>query len=133
MHPVPGVIGLIPNLPCQGSFMWHAVQPKKKNKTKLGASLLAQTVKNQPAMEDTWVQSLEKGMATHVSILAWRIAWTEEPGRLQSMGSQRVRHDKVTYTSLQIKDMFLIDTVEHCGFTSLLRSNRSQTEATKLI
>ena len=53
-------------------------------------------VKNQPAMQETWVQSLgredslEKGMATHSSILAWEIPWTEEPGGLQSMGSQRV-------------------------------------------
>ena len=56
------------------------------------ASLVAQTVKNLPAMRETWVQSLvwedplEKGMATHSSILAWRIPWTEEPGGLQSMG-----------------------------------------------
>ena len=63
------------------------------------ASLVTQTVKNPPAMWEIWVQSLgwedplEKGMATHSSILAWRIPWTEEPGRLQSMGSQRVRHD----------------------------------------
>ena len=55
--------------------------------------------KNLPAMWETWIQSLgwedslEKGMATHSSILAWRILWTEEPGRLQSMGSQRVEHD----------------------------------------
>ena len=54
--------------------------------------LMAQTVKNQPAIWETWVQSvgwedsLEKGMATHSSILAWRIAWTEEPGGLQSTG-----------------------------------------------
>ena len=60
---------------------------------------MVQTVKNLPAMWETWVQSLgcedplEEGMATHSSILAWRIPWTEEPGRLQSMGSQRVRHD----------------------------------------
>ena len=60
---------------------------------------MAQIVKNPPAMWETWVQSLgcedplEEGMATHSSILAWRIPWTEEPGRLQSMGSQRVRHD----------------------------------------
>ena len=53
---------------------------------------MAQTVKNLPAMQETWVQSLgqedplEKGMATHSSILAWRIPWTEESGRLQSMG-----------------------------------------------
>ena len=55
-------------------------------------------VKNLPAVQETWVWSLgwenplEKGMATHSSILAWRIPWTEEPGELQSTGSQRVRH-----------------------------------------
>ena len=59
---------------------------------------MAQTVKNLPAVWETQVQSLgledplEKGMATHSSILAWKIPWTEEPGRLQSMGSQRGRH-----------------------------------------
>ena len=63
------------------------------------ASLLAQRVKNLPSMQETQVQSLgwedplEKGMATHSSILAWRSPWTEEPGRLQSMGSQRVGYD----------------------------------------
>ena len=56
-------------------------------------------VKNPPAMQETQVQSLypedslEKGMETHSSILAWRIPWTEEPGGPQSMGSQRVGHD----------------------------------------
>ena len=56
-------------------------------------------VKNLPAMQETWVHSLggedplEKGMATHSSILAWRIPWTEELGRLQYRGSQRVGHD----------------------------------------
>ena len=56
-------------------------------------------VKSLPAVQETWVQSLgwegplEKGMATHCSILAQRIPWTEEVGALQSMGSQRVRHD----------------------------------------
>ena len=56
-------------------------------------------VNNPPAMWETWVQflgwedTLEKGMATHSSILAWRIPWTEEPVGLQSMGSQRVKHD----------------------------------------
>ena len=61
--------------------------------------LVAQTVKNLPAMQETQVQSLGwedtlgKGMATHSSIRAWRVPWTEEPGRLQSMGSQRVRYD----------------------------------------
>ena len=60
------------------------------------ASLVAQLVKNPPAMWETWVQSLgwedplEEEMATHSSILAWRIFWTEEPGGLQSMGLQRV-------------------------------------------
>ena len=60
---------------------------------------MAQSVKNSPAMWETWVQSLgredplEKEMAIHSSILAWRIPWTEEPGRLQSMGSHRVGHN----------------------------------------
>ena len=48
-----------------------------------------------------WEDPLEKGMATHSSILAWRILWTEEPGGLQSMGSQRVGHDSVTNTFTQ--------------------------------
>ena len=56
-------------------------------------------VKNLPAVQEIQIQSLgqedplEKGMATHCSILAWRIPWTEKPGRLQSMGSHRVGHD----------------------------------------
>ena len=60
---------------------------------------MAQTVKNLLAMQDTWIQSLgwenppEKETATHSSILAWRIPWTEEPDGLQSMGSQSVGHD----------------------------------------
>ena len=63
------------------------------------ASLVAQAVKNPPAMWETQVQSqgladpLEKEMTTHSSILAWEIPWTEEPGGLQSMGLQRVGHD----------------------------------------
>ena len=62
-------------------------------------SLVAQTVKCLPTMPETWVQSLvwedflEKEMAIHSSILAWKIPWMEEPDRLQSMGSQRVGHD----------------------------------------
>ena len=62
-------------------------------------SLVAQTVKNLPTMWETWVQSLgredllEKEIAIHSSILAWKIPWTEEPGRLQSMESRRVGHD----------------------------------------
>ena len=69
-------------------------------------SLVAQMVKNLPAMRETWVRSLggedplEKGMATYSNILAWRIPWTEEPGGLQTMGSQRVRHDWATNTYL---------------------------------
>ena len=64
-----------------------------------GASLVAQMVKRLPAVPETWVLSvgwedpLEKKMATHSSILAWRIPWTEGPGGLLSMGSQRVGHD----------------------------------------
>ena len=60
---------------------------------------MAQMVQKLPAMRETWVRSLgqevpwEKGMAAHSSSLAWRIPWTEEPGGLQSMGSQRVGHD----------------------------------------
>ena len=60
---------------------------------------MAQMVKNPPAMQEARVRSLgredplEKGMATHSSILAWRIPWTEEPGGLQSTGWQRVGHD----------------------------------------
>ena len=66
------------------------------------ASLVAQLVKNLPAVEETRVQSLgwedplEKEMATHSSILAWKISWTEEPGGLQPMESQRVGHDWTT-------------------------------------
>ena len=61
---------------------------------------MAQMVKNLPAMQEIWVWSLywedplKKGMATHSSILAWRIPWTGEPGGLQSIGLQRDRHDR---------------------------------------
>ena len=64
-----------------------------------GASLVAQAVKRLSTMWETWVPSLgredplEKEMATHSSAIAWKIPWTEEPGRLKSMGSQRVGHD----------------------------------------
>ena len=70
-----------------------------KEDTAFWASLVAQMVKNLPAMQETWVRSLgwedplEKEMATHSSILVWKIPWTEEPSRLQSMGSQRVGDD----------------------------------------
>ena len=66
--------------------------------------MVAQMVKNLPIMQETQVQflgqqdNLQKGMATHSSVLAWRIPWTEEPGELQSMGFQRVEHDCATNT-----------------------------------
>ena len=78
----------------QGSFFKKGVLKR--------ASLVAQRVKCLPAMQETWVRSLgqedplEKEMASHSSLLGWRIPWTEEPGGLQSMGSQRVRHDWAT-------------------------------------
>ena len=68
-------------------------------KCKKWTSLVAQTVKHLSTVWETWVRSLgqedplEKGMAIHPSTIAWRIPWTEEPGRLQSKGSQRVGHD----------------------------------------
>ena len=74
---------------------------------RLEEGIVAQTVKHLPTMWETWVQSLgqedplEKEMATHSSTLAWKIPWMEEPGRLQSMGSQRVGHEWVT--SLQFR------------------------------
>ena len=64
-----------------------------------GASQVAEPAKNLPAIQATWVcflgeeDPLERGMATHSHVLAWRIPWTEQPGGLKSMGSQRVRHD----------------------------------------
>ena len=80
----------------------------------LSSSLVAQMVKNLPAMKETWVQSLgqedtlEKGMATHYSILAWRIPWTEKPGGLQSMGSQIVRHNWATNTFTSFIQSYMI-------------------------
>ena len=70
----------------------------------MSQGLPSQAVKNLPTMQEAWVQSLgqenslEKGMATHSSILAWRTPWTEEPGGPQSIGSQSVRHDLATNT-----------------------------------
>jgi len=75
-------------------FLSYCLHPLSK-----WASLVAQMAKNLPAMWETQVRSLgqedplEKEMETHSIILTWRIPWTEEPGRLQSMGFQRVRHD----------------------------------------
>ena len=76
------------------------------------ASLVLQRLKHLPAMRETWVRSLgqedplEKEMATHSSILAWRIPWTEESGGLQSVGSQRVGHDLATSLSLCMLQVF---------------------------
>ena len=89
--------GLIPGLgrsPGEGERIGYPLQYS-------WASPVAQMVKSPPAMQETWVWSLgwedplEKGMATYSSILAWRIPWIEKPGRLQSMGSQRVGHNWV--------------------------------------
>ena len=71
-------------------------------------SLVAQMVKNPTAIRETWVwslgreDSLEEGLTTYSSILAWRIPWTEEPGGLQSMGLQRVGNDWATFTHLTL-------------------------------
>ena len=68
-------------------------------------------VKNPPAMQETWVRSLggedplQEGMATHSSILAWRIPWIEDPSGLRSMGSQRVGHDWETNTYGNLKNL----------------------------
>ena len=83
------------------------IHPEARNKESKEKGVLALwwlRVKNPPGMQETQAQSLsgedplEKEMATHFSILAWRITWTEEPGGLQSTGSQRARHDRVTNT-----------------------------------
>ena len=72
------------------------------------ASLVAQSLKRLPVLRETrvrslgWEDPLEKEMATHSSTLAWKISWMEEPGRLQSMGSQRVRHNWATWLSLSL-------------------------------
>ena len=85
----------------------HRIQKEKKRRSSIiffwrGVFPDGSVVKNLPANQEMWVQSvgqadpLEEGMATHSSTLAWRIPWTEEPGGLQFVGSQRVRHDWAT-------------------------------------
>ena len=87
--------------------------------------------KNLPAMQETQVQflgqedPLEKGMATHSSLLAWRISWAEEPGGLQSMGSQRVRYDGVSNTP---EGASLTVTRRECGLASAPPSSFSREE-----
>ena len=78
---------------------WRNSERLNLGGSKNTTSLVAQRIKRLPAMQETrvrslgWEDPLEKEMATHSSILAWKIPWTEEPGVLQSMGSQRVGHD----------------------------------------
>ena len=87
-------------LPLQGTQVQPLVRELKSHKANFWASLVAQLVKNLPAMWETWIQSLgwedplEEGMTNHSSILVWRIPWTEEPGRPQFTGLQRVGHNK---------------------------------------
>ena len=82
-----------------GTRLWPELITLALLTVELAQSLVAQRVKRLPTMPETRVQSLgqedplEKAMATHSSTLAWKIPWTEEPGRLQSMGLQRVGHD----------------------------------------
>ena len=79
---------------------------------KPGILLGGSVIKNAPVMQETQVRSLgqedslEKGMESHSNILAWRISWTEEPGGLQSMGSQRVKHNRATNTFTFIHKFF---------------------------
>ena len=91
-----------------GNYSPHRFTHDQNWWDKLQISLVAQTVRHLPTMRETWVRSLgwkdplKKEMATHSSTLAWKIPWTEEHGRLQSMGSQRVRHDWATSLSLSL-------------------------------
>ena len=85
-------------------FQWFTLALSVKR-----ASLVVQRVKHLPTMWETWVQSLgredplEKELATHSSTLSLKISWTEKPGRLQSMGSQGVGHDRVTSLHFQLR------------------------------
>ena len=103
---------------------------------------VAQLVKNLPAVQETrvwslgWEYPLEKEMASHSSILAWKISWTEEPGGMQSMGSQRVGHDWAanTNTNKGVRNFEKISLKEMCSFAlspsccydkDLLKENRT--------
>ena len=89
-------------------FLFHRLYNREGQGERVRALLVAETVKNPPAIQETLVQFLgqedllEKRMFTHSSILAWRIPWTEEPGRLLFMGSQRIGNDSasIPFTSL---------------------------------
>ena len=98
---------------------------------KYWASLVAQMVKNLSSVQETWVQSLgqedplEKGMATHSRIFVWRISWTEEPGRLPSMGLQRVGHNWTHFLKVWpkfISNLITLwsDTTERLNWTKLM-------------
>ena len=95
------------------------------------SSRMAQMVKCLPTMGETWVQSLgqedplEKAIATHSSILAWRIPWTEERGRLQSTGSQRVRHNWATNTLVRKSPHFA--ETSHYSTSAEYKGNSSKT------
>ena len=101
---------------------------------KLRASLVVQIVKNLPPVQKNWVRSLsgedslERGMATHSSILAWTIPWTEELGRLQSVRSQRVGHDWATNTYT-----YKSDGIRRGGFGEMIRSWRWNSEISALM
>ena len=108
------------NLPPQGSSLYYLILSCSKEWT----SMVAQMVKNLPPMQETQVQFLgqedpvEKGIATHFSILAWRIPWTEEPGGLQSRGSQRVRYNWVTLSHTHTHWRVLYNFPVHYVWTS---------------
>ena len=96
------------------SIQCHHFLPRPTCKVFLSwASLVAQMVNNLPAMQETQVwslgqeDSLEKGMSIHTSILAWRISWRKESGRLQSIGSQRVGHNWVTTIFMEGGELLL--------------------------
>ena len=91
--------------------VWHVSLCLRMSPALVWTSLVAEMVKNLPAMQETQVQSLgwedtlEESMATHSSILPWKIPWTKEPCRLQSTGSQKVRHNWGTDTHFQLLTM----------------------------
>ena len=84
-------------------FLWSLILRCNLHRTSTSPFLMAQMVKNLPAMQETWIRSLgwedplEKGTAIHSSILAWRIPWAQEPGGLQSMGLQKDGHNWATF------------------------------------
>jgi len=110
-----------PHMPSSGYFFWFPIPWES-----WWASLVTQGVKNLPAMQETQVwllgqeYPLEEEMGTHSSILAWRIPWIKEPGRLQSMGSQRIRHDWKTNTLRELVPPlgFLADVIEPSSWQS---------------